>query len=188
MPVELTALVMRPKQQYGPLLDDININGARGILVNVAAADLTMGEFMEVGDMVEEFASENATVVVGTVIDESLGDDLMVTIVATGLDKASKPSIVVSNEIRSTTLARMVTTRVLMSRLICVIRFATAMQWKVSIFKARIWTISMCQRFCEDKRIKPVSAGYRALRGGELKRRYDMTRSRHCPRQICNRP
>lgn len=82
-----------------PLLDDININGARGILVNVAAADLTMGEFMEVGDMVEEFASENATVVVGTVIDETLGDDLMVTIVATGLDKASKPSIVVSNEI-----------------------------------------------------------------------------------------
>ena len=81
-----------------PLLDDININGARGILVNVAAADLTMGEFMEVGDMVEEFASENATVVVGTVIDESLGDDLMVTIVATGLDKVSKPSIVVSND------------------------------------------------------------------------------------------
>ena len=81
-----------------PLLDDININGARGILVNVAAADLTMGEFMEVGDMVEEFASENATVVVGTVIDESLGDDLMVTIVATGLDKVGKPSIVVSND------------------------------------------------------------------------------------------
>ena len=81
-----------------PLLDDIDINGARGILVNVAAADLTMGEFMEVGDMVEEFASDNATVVVGTVIDESLGDDLMVTIVATGLDKANKPSIVVSND------------------------------------------------------------------------------------------
>ena len=88
----LTALVMRPRRPYGrPLLDDIDINGARGILVNVAAADLTMGEFMEVGDMVEEFASENATVVVGTVIDETLGDDLMVTIVATGLDKANKP-------------------------------------------------------------------------------------------------
>ena len=82
-----------------PLLDDIDINGARGILVNVAAADLTMGEFMEVGDMVEEFASENATVVVGTVIDESLGEDLMVTIVATGLDKANKPRIIVNNEI-----------------------------------------------------------------------------------------
>ena len=81
-----------------PLLDDIDINGARGILVNVAGADLTMGEFMEVGDMVEEFASENATVVVGTVIDESLGDDMMVTIVATGLGQASKPSIVIDND------------------------------------------------------------------------------------------
>jgi cell division protein FtsZ len=81
-----------------PLLDDIDINGARGILVNVAGADLTMGEFMEVGDMVEEFASENATVVVGTVIDESLGEDMMVTIVATGLDQASKPSIVIDND------------------------------------------------------------------------------------------
>jgi cell division protein FtsZ len=57
-----------------------------------------MGEFMEVGDMVEEFASENATVVVGTVIDENLGDDLMVTIVATGLGKAAKPSIVIDND------------------------------------------------------------------------------------------
>lgn len=81
-----------------PLLDDIDINGARGILVNVAGADLTMGEFMEVGDMVEEFASENATVVVGTVIDETLGDDMMVTIVATGLGKASKPNIVIDND------------------------------------------------------------------------------------------
>ena len=89
-----------------PLLDDIDINGARGILVNVAGADLTMGEFMEVGDMVEEFASENATVVVGTVIDESLGDDMMVTIVATGLDQASKPSIVVDNDQAIETAAR----------------------------------------------------------------------------------
>ena len=89
-----------------PLLDDIDINGARGILVNVAGADLTMGEFMEVGDMVEEFASENATVVVGTVIDESLGDDMMVTIVATGLDQASKPSIVIDNDQAIETAAR----------------------------------------------------------------------------------
>ena len=89
-----------------PLLDDIDINGARGILVNVAGADLTMGEFMEVGDMVEEFASENATVVVGTVIDESLGDDMMVTIVATGLDQASKPSIVIDNDQAIETEAR----------------------------------------------------------------------------------
>lgn len=82
-----------------PLLDDIDINGAGGILVNVAGGPgLTMGEFMEVGDIVEEFASENATVVVGTVIDESLGDDLMVTIVATGLGKGTKPNIVIDND------------------------------------------------------------------------------------------
>ena len=81
-----------------PLLDDIDINGARGILVNVAGADLSMGEFMEVGDMVEEFASENATVVVGTVVDENLGDDMMVTIVATGLGKTSKPNVVIDND------------------------------------------------------------------------------------------
>jgi cell division protein FtsZ len=82
-----------------PLLDDIDINGAGGILVNVAGGPgLTMGEFMEVGDIVEEFASENATVVVGTVIDESLGDDLMVTIVATGLGRGTKPNIVIDND------------------------------------------------------------------------------------------
>ncbi|MES2662655.1 MAG: cell division protein FtsZ [Pseudomonadota bacterium] len=69
-----------------PLLDDINLNGARGILVNIRASDsLSLGEFSEVGDIVEEFASDNATVVVGTVIDPDMGDDLRVTVVATGL-------------------------------------------------------------------------------------------------------
>ena len=69
-----------------PLLDDINLQGARGILVNITAGlDLSLGEFSEVGDIVEEFASENATVVVGTVIDPDLNDELRVTVVATGL-------------------------------------------------------------------------------------------------------
>lgn len=69
-----------------PLLDDINLQGARGILVNITAGiDLTLGEFSEVGDTVEEFASENATVVVGTVIDPDMGEELRVTVVATGL-------------------------------------------------------------------------------------------------------
>ena len=69
-----------------PLLEDVNLMGARGILVNIAASEnLSLGEFSEVGDTVEEFASENATVVVGTVIDPSLGDELRVTVVATGL-------------------------------------------------------------------------------------------------------
>jgi cell division protein FtsZ len=69
-----------------PLLEDINLEGARGILVNITAGlDLSLGEFSEVGDTIEEFASENATVVVGTVIDPSMKDELKVTVVATGL-------------------------------------------------------------------------------------------------------
>lgn len=69
-----------------PLLDDIDLQGARGILVNITAGlDLTLGEFAEVGDTIEEFASEEATVVVGTVIDPNMTDELKVTVVATGL-------------------------------------------------------------------------------------------------------
>jgi cell division protein FtsZ len=69
-----------------PLLDDVDLQGARGILVNITAGlDLSLGEFSEVGDTIEEFASEEATVVVGTVIDPDLTDELKVTVVATGL-------------------------------------------------------------------------------------------------------
>ncbi|MEE8428837.1 MAG: cell division protein FtsZ [Gammaproteobacteria bacterium] len=69
-----------------PLLEDVNLMGARGILVNVTAGmDLSIGEFEEVGNAVKEFASENATVVVGTVIDPDMRDELRVTVVATGL-------------------------------------------------------------------------------------------------------
>ncbi|MEQ8515381.1 MAG: cell division protein FtsZ, partial [Chromatocurvus sp.] len=69
-----------------PLLDDIDLQGARGILVNITAGlDLSLGEFSEVGDTIEEFASEEATVVVGTVIDPNITDELRVTVVATGL-------------------------------------------------------------------------------------------------------
>jgi cell division protein FtsZ len=69
-----------------PLLDDIDLQGARGILVNITAGlDLSLGEFSEVGDTIEEFASEEATVVVGTVIDPEMTDELKVTVVATGL-------------------------------------------------------------------------------------------------------
>jgi len=71
-----------------PLLEDINLSGARGILVNVTAGlDLSIGEFDEVGNTVKEFASDNATVVVGTVIDPEMKDELRVTVVATGLGR-----------------------------------------------------------------------------------------------------
>ena len=69
-----------------PLLEDVNLMGAHGILVNVTAGmDMGIGEFEEVGNTVKEFASENATVVVGTVIDPDMRDELRVTVVATGL-------------------------------------------------------------------------------------------------------
>jgi len=69
-----------------PLLEDINLQGARGILVNVTAGmDLSIGEFQQVGDTVKECASDDATVVVGTVIDPEMGNNIRVTVVATGL-------------------------------------------------------------------------------------------------------
>lgn len=71
-----------------PLLEDINISGARGILVNVTAGmDMSIGEFDEVGNAVKEFASDNATVVVGTVIDPEMTEELRVTVVATGIGR-----------------------------------------------------------------------------------------------------
>jgi len=72
-----------------PLLEDINLSGACGILVNITAGpSLTMKEFEEVGGTVSDLASEDATVVIGTVIDQDMGDDLRVTVVATGLGKS----------------------------------------------------------------------------------------------------
>jgi cell division protein FtsZ len=69
-----------------PLLEDINLAGAHGILVNVPAGlDLSIGEFEEVGNIVKEYASEDATVVVGTVIDPDMSNQIRVTVVATGL-------------------------------------------------------------------------------------------------------
>lgn len=90
-----------------PLLEDVNLQGARGILVNITAGmDLTLGEFTEVGNTIEEFASAEATVVVGTVIDPEMTDELRVTVVATGLGhtealKASVPPTKVIDNTRS---------------------------------------------------------------------------------------
>lgn len=72
-----------------PLLEDVCLKGAKGVLVNVAAGeDLSLGEFSEVGEIVHEYAADDATVVIGTAIDPSLGDQIKVTVVATGLDRA----------------------------------------------------------------------------------------------------
>lgn len=72
-----------------PLLDDIDLAGAKGVLVNVTAGmDLSISEFEEVGDAIKNFTSDNATVIVGTVIDPQMNDELRVTLVATGLGNA----------------------------------------------------------------------------------------------------
>ena len=90
-----------------PLLEDVDLRGARGILVNVSAGvDLGLDEFTEVGNTIEEFASEDATIVVGTVIDPSLEDEIRVTVVATGIGEAPakaavKPKVAIDNTRRS---------------------------------------------------------------------------------------
>ncbi|MDA8389837.1 MAG: cell division protein FtsZ [Gammaproteobacteria bacterium] len=74
-----------------PLLEDIDIAGARGMLVNVTAgANMSIGEFAEVGDTIKEFASEDATVVIGTAFDPDMNDEMRVTVVATGLGQGQK--------------------------------------------------------------------------------------------------
>lgn len=76
-----------------PLLEDTNIRGAKGILVNVTAGpDLSIGEFGEVGGMIRDMASDDATVVIGTSIDPEMKDELRVTMVATGILDGSAPA------------------------------------------------------------------------------------------------
>lgn len=94
-----------------PLLEDVDLEGARGILVNITSGlDLNLGEFTEVGDMIQELASADATVVVGTVVDPEMTNEIRVTVVATGLgaeemqaapasSARDKASIVVDNSL-----------------------------------------------------------------------------------------
>jgi cell division protein FtsZ len=81
-----------------PLLEDVDLAGARGILVNITAGmDISIDEFETVGNAVKAFASDNATVVVGAVIDPDMSDELRVTVVATGIGAESKPDITLVN-------------------------------------------------------------------------------------------
>ena len=76
-----------------PLLEDINLKGARGILVNITAtSDLGIHEVRVAGDSIGEVASKDALVVMGTALDESVGDEVRVTVVATGLDHSEQPA------------------------------------------------------------------------------------------------
>ncbi|MBP6626511.1 MAG: cell division protein FtsZ [Arenimonas sp.] len=73
-----------------PLLDEVNLSGANGVLVNITAGpDFTMAEFDEIGRTIEDFASEDATVVIGTSLDPEMQDEVRVTVVATGLNRGA---------------------------------------------------------------------------------------------------
>ncbi len=77
-----------------PLLEDIDLAGARGVLVNITAGmDMSIEEFETVGNHVKAYASDNATVVVGAVIDPEMSEELRVTVVATGIGAEKKPDI-----------------------------------------------------------------------------------------------
>ena len=92
-----------------PLLEDVNISGARGILVNVTGTNLTLGEFEDIGAIISSFASDEAIVVMGTAIDPNLEDQLRVTVVATGLGQpvavagAKEPIKIIKNKAPATT-------------------------------------------------------------------------------------
>jgi len=79
-----------------PLLEDINLQGARGILVNISAADMGIAEFNEVGNIIHEFASEDAVIKIGTALNPELGDEIKVTVVATGMGLASSQAVKVT--------------------------------------------------------------------------------------------
>ena len=77
-----------------PLLEDVDLSGAKGILVNVTAGmDMSIGEFEDVGNSIKSFAADNATVVVGTVIDPEMNGEMRVTVVATGIGAIDKVQV-----------------------------------------------------------------------------------------------
>jgi cell division protein FtsZ len=86
-----------------PLLEDVDMTGARGVLVNITAGlDMSIGEFEEVGDAIKSITSESATVVVGTVIDPELRDEIRVTVIVTGLGRKQTVSGNTSRLVEST--------------------------------------------------------------------------------------
>ena len=95
-----------------PLLEDIDLAGARGVLVNITAGlDMRLDEFETVGNTVKAFASDNATVVIGTSLDPDMADEIRVTVVATGIGNERKPEIaLVSGRQKSQTKATLTQT------------------------------------------------------------------------------
>jgi len=85
------------------LLEDVGIDGARGILINISAAKdtLTMNEFMEASALIQEKAHDDANIIIGALFDESLGDELRVTVIATGISSIEEPEISQIDVVRS---------------------------------------------------------------------------------------
>ncbi len=97
---EERAIKAAQKAIANPLLEDISVSGARGLLVNITSGlDFTLGEFNEVGDVIDAVAAADARVIIGTSIDESMTDEIRVTVVATGLSEmaSGKPELVKPN-------------------------------------------------------------------------------------------
>jgi cell division protein FtsZ len=86
-----------------PLLEDVDMTGARGVLVNITAGlDMSIGEFEEVGEAIKNITSEGATVVVGTVIDPELRDEVRVTVIVTGLGRKQQAGAIASKSFDTT--------------------------------------------------------------------------------------
>ncbi len=82
-----------------PLLNNVDLKAAKGILANItSSSDLSMGEFQAVGDIIRQIAADDATVVVGTVFDDSLGHEMKVTVVATGLKPPKNEVVAKDND------------------------------------------------------------------------------------------
>ena len=95
---EERALKAAQKAIANPLLEDISVSGAKGLLVNITSGlDFTLGEFNEVGDVIDQVAATDARVIIGTSVDESMTDEIRVTVVATGLDDAEAKELVKPN-------------------------------------------------------------------------------------------
>ncbi|WP_019555743.1 cell division protein FtsZ [Thiomicrorhabdus arctica] len=97
---EERAIKAAQKAIANPLLEDISVSGARGLLVNITSGlDFTLGEFNEVGDVIDAVAAPDARVIIGTSVDESMTDEIRVTVVATGLSEiaSGKPELVKPN-------------------------------------------------------------------------------------------
>ena len=147
-----------------PLLEDINISDARGVLVNISAsrASFQLQEMYDVMETIKAFAADSATVIVGTVYDDSLEDQLRVTIVATGLGKPavrqrrsrSRCTVVAQQDRHRQPGAWTSTTTRSSSRRSSAAATATRPSRRCG---SRAWRCSISRRFCASRRTERVA-------------------------------